>query len=390
MDRTGVDRDRDGDGAAPDRTHPAAGRDGGRGAPVDRAKDAARRRPGGGRLRRDHPQQQAAQPLPAPPTGACGGDGMTRPLLAVEGLRVRLRSGDLWRRRWVEPLHEATFSVPAGTITAFLGANGAGKTTTFRALCGLTPMAAGTIAWNGAPIAPLQLRRHIGFLPELPYFYRDLTGRELLDRLAALSGIAPERAHVAIDRRAEALGIAAVLDQPLRTCSKGEIQRIGLIQAIVHQPELIILDEPMSGLDPVARSLVRRTIRTMRQEGCAVLFSSHILSDAEELCDRVVAIDGGRVIHQGDLEQTLQPSGRWEILLRAEATPVAPPGASVEAHPGNRWMVRGSEERCPLEKALQQLLAGGDGTLLRAEPQRQTLEEAFLHLIRGDEAHHAA
>lgn len=311
---------------------------------------------------------------------------MSHPLLEVDHLRVRVHRGHLWRRRAVEVLHGIAFSLDSHAITAFLGANGAGKTTTFRALLGLTPIVGGTMRHRGMEITPQQLRRHIGFLPELPYFYRDLTPRELLRHIGALSGLSPQACDRAITRWSEELAITAILDRPLRTCSKGETQRVGLIQAIIHRPELVILDEPMSGLDPVARNLVRRAILRVHAEGSAIIFSSHILADAEALCSRVIAISNGRIIHTGTLRETVQPSGDWEIRFRCAHTPVPPGDCRLRHEADGDWLLRGNRESLPLDRALQHLL-NQSVTIIEARWRQQSLEEAFLHLIESSEPH---
>src|SRR5215472_19295490 len=200
-----------------------------------------------------------------------------------------------WRKRPKRALQPLHLTVEDGEIFGFLGPNGAGKTTTLKMLMGLVFPTAGTARILGKSIDDPEVKVQIGFLPEQPYFYDYLTARELLDYYGQLSGVPgkerPKKIEVMLDR----VGLRDAANVQLRKFSKGMLQRVGIAQAILHDPKVVFLDEPMSGLDPMGRREVRDLMSELKKEGKTVFFSTHILSDAESLCDRVA------VIHQGEL-----------------------------------------------------------------------------------------
>lgn len=193
----------------------------------------------------------------------------------------------------IEAVKELSFTTGPGEIVGFVGHNGAGKTTTIKMLMGFVSPTAGRISLFGkAPGDPAALRR-IGFLPERPYFYSHLSGRELLRYFCGLSDIPAAAAKGRIETTLKTVGLADAGDLTLTNYSKGMLQRIGIAQAIIHDPELVIMDEPMSGLDPIGRREVKDIIRELKKNGKAVLFSSHILGDIEDLSDRILIIEKG-------------------------------------------------------------------------------------------------
>jgi len=196
-------------------------------------------------------------------------------------------------------LEGLTLAVEAGHVFGFIGANGAGKTTTIKTLLGLTRPTRGEAFLFGISSRDPASRREVGFLPEAPYFYEYLSGRETLDFYGRLSGMPRDRRRRRADEALERVGIAGAADRAVRTYSRGMRQRLGLAQAIIHGPRLAILDEPMSGLDPLGRRDVRRLILDLAREGVTVFFSSHILSDVEALCDRVAVLSEGRLVAEG-------------------------------------------------------------------------------------------
>ncbi len=264
-----------------------------------------------------------------------------------------------WRPRPVRALDHVSLAVERGEIFGLLGHNGAGKTTTLKLLLRLIFPTSGQARILGQP--PGAAARQIGYLPENPYFYDYLRCHELVAYYAELSGVAKAERAARVAWALERTGMTAAAQTPLRKCSKGMVQRVGLAQAIVHRPAVLFLDEPMSGLDPLGRRQVRDLILELKAEGATVVFSTHILSDAEQLCDRVAILRKGRVAAAGRLEQLLAgEEDRVEIAyLQAGAA------AHREAPRAALW----SE----LER-----LRGAGATVTAINPVRRSLEEIFL------------
>src|SRR6187399_2582010 len=221
-----------------------------------------------------------------------------------------------WRPRPYRALDRLTLSVEPGEVFGFLGPNGAGKTTTLKLLMQLVYPTSGTASILGRPLGDLEMKRRIGYLPENPYFYDYLTAEELLTYFASLFGYkGPDRA-ARVARLLDEVGLGAERRLQLRKFSKGMIQRVGLAQALINDPEVVFLDEPMSGLDPLGRRDVRQLILRLRDEGRTVFFSSHILSDAETLCSRVAILAKGRLMATGRLSEMLAfRTQGWEVIV---------------------------------------------------------------------------
>jgi ABC-2 type transport system ATP-binding protein len=274
-----------------------------------------------------------------------------------------------------------------GEIFGFLGPNGAGKTTTIKILTGLIRATAGRAWIQEIPITDPSSRASLGFLPEGTYFHDYLTGREFLDVHARLLGLPRRLRRAETGELLDRVGMSHAADMQIRRYSKGMRQRVGLAQALVGNPDVLILDEPMSGLDPIGRKEVRDLILSLRDAGKTVFFSSHILADAEILCDQVALIIGGRIVHQGRLHELL---GR-EILgveLIAE-------GLSEEVHgsistEAVRSVAQGSrflfefEGEASAEKALDRIRAEG-GHVRSLTPRRKSLEDLLLEEARKEE-----
>src|SRR5215475_4927425 len=211
------------------------------------------------------------------------------PAIEILGLEKSYRIGFFHQRRKLalRPLH---LTVEKGEVFGFLGGNGAGKTTTLKLLMGLVFPTGGTARILGHEIDDPQMKAQVGFLPEQPYFYDYLTARELLEYFAELSGVPAKERTRRVKEMLARVGLADVATTQLRKFSKGMLQRVGIAQAILHDPKVVFLDEPMSGLDPLGRREVRELIQQLQHEGKTVFFSTHILSDAEALCDRVAII----------------------------------------------------------------------------------------------------
>src|ERR1044071_4669458 len=235
--------------------------------------------------------------------------------IRTEALTKHYKVG-FWRPRPYLALDGLTMQVGLGEVFGFLGPNGAGKTTTLKLLMQLIYPTSGRAEILGKPVGDVGVKRRIGYLPEQPYFYDYVTAEELLEYFGALFGFAAAERR----RRASALldevGIAAERRLPLRKFSKGMLQRVGIAQAIINEPEVVFLDEPMSGLDPLGRREIRQLILRLRDRGGTVFFSSHVLADAETLCSRVAILAKGRLVAAGRLSEMLAFEVRgWELVV---------------------------------------------------------------------------
>ena len=285
------------------------------------------------------------------------------------------------RKRKVRALDELSLSVEPGQIFGFLGANGAGKTTTLKLLMRLIYPTAGSARILGRDIGDLSMHGRIGYLPENPYFYDYLTAREFLSYCGELFG---QNRLMREGRTAELLSRVNLeeksWDRQLRKFSKGMLQRVGLAQALVNDPEIVFLDEPMSGLDPVGRREVRDLIASLRAQGKTVFMCSHILSDIEVLCDSVAILKAGRLAHAGSLEELrARESSLIEIIASgADASTVRQhlsAGATITAT-ASGLRIEVSDER--EVDAVIAALRKANGKLVAVQPVRQSLEELFL------------
>lgn len=306
-------------------------------------------------------------------------------VIRTEALTKDFKTGFAARRPY-RALDALTLDVRAGEIVGLLGPNGAGKTTTLKLLLQLLFPTSGTAEILGRPAGDVGARRRLGYLPEHPYFYDYLTAEELLEYFGRLFGIEP----AARRRRASALlddvGIGAERRLPLRKFSKGMLQRVGLAQAMLNEPEVLILDEPMSGLDPVGRRDVRNLIARLHGEGRTILFSSHILSDAEALCSRVAILAKGRLAAAGPMRDLLSEDVRgWEILVRglddAGRAALSAQGLSAAALPDGLWRIVLPAKARP-EPVIAALSAAG-ASLVSAVPQLETLEDMFVRSVQS-------
>jgi ABC-2 type transport system ATP-binding protein len=290
-----------------------------------------------------------------------------------------------WHRKPKLALRPLRLTIEEGEVFGFLGPNGAGKTTTLKLLMGLATPTAGSARILGMGIDDPEVRAQVGFLPEQPYFYDHLTARELLIYYAQLSGVPARERPVRVTAMLERVGLEPSAGVQLRKFSKGMLQRVGLAQAILHNPKVVFLDEPMSGLDPMGRREVRELIQQLRSEGKTVFFSTHILSDAEALCDRVA------VIHQGELrgvstvaELTRQSQGKVEIIFCAASSPAALTGLGIEARIGGD-MVNAVVSQEQQESVLE-ILRRERLRLISLTPVRSSLEEYYVEKLRPKEA----
>ncbi|MEE9126157.1 MAG: ABC transporter ATP-binding protein [Planctomycetota bacterium] len=302
------------------------------------------------------------------------------PVLEVEGLCKSFRSHWTFRSRPV--VQDLNLQVEQGEVFGFLGPNGAGKTTTLKLLLGLVSPDKGRIRLFGQSQRDHRVRARLGYLPENPFFYEYLTGREFLDFYARFFELSAAERRKRVAELLERSGISAAADLPLRKYSKGMVQRLGLAQALIGNPDLVLLDEPMSGLDPLGRRDARDLILELRGKGCTVFFSSHILQDAEMICDRVAILVQGKLRRMGSLKELVgEHIQAWEVTAAGDK-----PG-----WPGEVLSRRGDEilRRVTSEADLQRLLAevGRSGVrLVSLVPQRETLEQVFLRQVRGTPA----
>ncbi|HXI02190.1 MAG TPA: ABC transporter ATP-binding protein [Candidatus Saccharimonadales bacterium] len=305
------------------------------------------------------------------------------PELALEARNLRKRYWGHLRLRRYDVLNGLSLSVRRGEIFGLLGQNGAGKTTAIKIILGLIFPDSGSVRILGRKNSVAAVRERIGFLPENPYFYEYLTAREFLDYIGRLFGFSAEERLQRIDAILDRVGMSERADVQLRKFSKGMVQRIGLAQALINDPDFVILDEPMSGLDPIGRREFRDIILSLRERGKTVFFSSHILSDAEALCDRVGIVHGGVLGAEGRIEDLLRPTVRfWELTFSGPAFD-ALPGASgdVLAVRGPETLVRIHSE--PDLAAMLEVLRQAGAKLISVVPRRDTLEDLYLKEVSG-------
>ena len=303
----------------------------------------------------------------------------------LQGLTKDFRVG-FWRPRPKRAIDGVTLEVEPGEVLGYLGPNGSGKTTTLKLLMQLIFPTAGTAEILGRPAGDLDVRRRIGFLPENPYFYDNLTASELLAHFAGLFGFSSHNARRRADELLDRVGIGDERRSYLRTYSKGMLQRVGIAQALINDPEVLFLDEPMSGLDPLGRRAVRSLLLSLRDEGRTLFFSSHILADAEAICSRVAILSHGRLVASGrPAELGLKVRG-WELVVAdASASGV------VELEPAVGRVTRVAEGRyvieVPADREPAQLIAeltARGARVVSLTPHQQTLEEFFVDRVTGD------
>jgi ABC-2 type transport system ATP-binding protein len=296
-----------------------------------------------------------------------------------------------WRPRPYRALDGLDLEITQGETFGFLGPNGAGKTTTLKLLMQLIYPTSGRAEILGRPVGDVGVKRRIGYLPESPYFYDYLTAEELLIYFASLFGYAPMERRRRVSTLLDQVGIGGERRLQLRKFSKGMLQRVGIAQALINDPEVVFLDEPMSGLDPLGRRDVRELILTLRDKGCTVFFSSHVLSDAEALCSRVAILARGKLVASGRIAdlQAFQVRG-WELILANVAA------SSLERHRSRIQRVTAVGDQrysleLPLEPPPDQLLRDlqAEGAqLVSLNPVRETLEDFFVKKVSERPASH--
>ena len=308
-----------------------------------------------------------------------------RKVVRVQNVVKDFRPGFGLRRKRV--LHGVTFDVHEGEIFGFLGPNGSGKTTTLKILMGLIRPTAGSASILGRDVQESEFRDRIGFLPENPYFYPFLTAREILDFYARLSGVSASDRKSHVDELLGLVNLGHAADARLRTFSKGMLQRVGIAQALIHGPEVVFLDEPMSGLDPIGRKEIRDVILALRADGKTVLMNTHILPDVEMICDRVAIIVKGSVRHQGRIEDFLPDTEHRTDIVLAQLAP------ETADQIGERFdfEMRGLGARVEIrvaDKDVHDLLAAAMAAgahVVSVTPHRISLEDVFLDVVHSEE-----
>ena len=303
--------------------------------------------------------------------------------IEIENLSKEYPDGFLNLRK-KKSLENLSLQVQSGEIFGFLGPNGAGKSTTIKLLMRLIFPTAGTARILGRSIDDISMHEKIGYLPEQPYFYDYLTATELLDYFARFHKLRASDRRERVERLLKKVGLETARKIQLRKYSKGMLQRVGLAQAIVHDPEVVVLDEPMSGLDPLGRREVRDMILELRKQGRTVLFSTHILSDAEMLCDRVGVIVGGKLRGVGTPGQMVGiKSQGMEILFELDPSEKRFPLLEKATKTGEYYRVPLAEAE--LYEHLDELKAAG-ARILSVVQIKPTLEEFFMNLVDADRA----
>ena len=302
---------------------------------------------------------------------------MTDLAIQTQDLRKVYRSG-FFRRKFVG-LEGLNLEVKTGECFGYIGPNGAGKTTTLKLLMGLNFPTSGSATVLGEPIGSLAARRKIGYLPERPYFYDYLTAEEFLHFYGSLHGLSRATRNAKIDELLPLVHMERARNIPLRKFSKGMLQRVGLAQALINDPELVVLDEPSSGLDPMGRILIRDIVLSLKAKGTTILLCSHILADVEQVCDRVALLRDGKVQQIGTVEELVGHSVRAvEVIFEALSPETAVGlgfGAPLAQSQGRITFEVADQVRAGALVAAA-LAAGAE--IVSVQPRRESLEQLFL------------
>jgi ABC-2 type transport system ATP-binding protein len=311
---------------------------------------------------------------------------MPGPAIEIENLTKEYPYGFLHLKKKTS-LEGLNMQVETGEVFGFIGPNGAGKSTTIKLLMSLIFPTAGTARILGKSIDDMEMHRDIGYLPEQPYFYDYLTATEVLDYFARFYDLTATGRKERVQKMLQKVGLETAGKIQLRKYSKGMLQRVGLAQAILHDPKVVILDEPMSGLDPVGRREVRDIILELKRDGRTVMFSTHILSDAEMLCDRVGVIVGGKLRGVGAPETLVDMKTKGMDILFELTAASQSPLIAIATRTGDRYSLQVPEEE--LYAAMEQLRAAG-ARILSVSQVKATLEEFFMNLVEADRAQASA
>ena len=303
--------------------------------------------------------------------------------LAIRTVNLTKRYSGLWSKQAVEAVKNLNLEVYRGEIFGFLGPNGAGKTTTIKVLLGIIYPTEGEAYVLGQPAGDPKNHYKISYLPENPYFYDYMTGREILTFYAKLFGIPEPERSKRVNELLDRVGLLRAADQTLRTYSKGMLQRIGLAQCLINDPELLILDEPTAGLDPIAHIDIRDMILDLRNQGKTLFISSHQLSDVERVCDRVAILNKGVMVQLGRIEELLA-GGHVEVIADKvpdnALEPIRQLGGKVSLHDGR--LIVEQPDNGSVDRVIDIVRAAG-GHIVSVKPYRRSLEDLFVETIQG-------
>lgn len=279
-------------------------------------------------------------------------------------------------------LKNVSFEIPTGSMVGFLGANGSGKTTSLKIIMDFIRPDQGSVEFSSElGTRRVDILKRIGFLPERPYFYPNLTGLEFLNFMGRLSEVEPQHLKRQLERWVPRFKIEHALNRPLKTYSKGMLQRAGFLATILHDPDFIILDEPLSGLDPIGRKELKDVIVDVYKEGKTVFFSSHIVPDIEEICDRVIFLKEGRLVYDGAVEPLMKPQGGpQEIIIKfknPENLPIETSLSDLEKFPDNLFVasVKMSEKKKLIQELMEKNIE-----LVGLDVVKPSLEEIFYNI----------
>jgi ABC-2 type transport system ATP-binding protein len=313
-------------------------------------------------------------------------------VIEIENLTKDYEVG-FWKKKKVRALDDLTLSVEGGQIFGFLGGNGAGKTTTIKLLMRLLFPSSGAARILGRDISDVKTHARIGYCPENPYFYDYLTARELMNYFGELFGFDAARRNRKTDELLTRVGLDEKdWNKQLRKFSKGMLQRVGLAQSLINEPEIVFLDEPMSGLDPIGRREVRELIAELREKGTTVFMSTHILSDIEALCDNVAILRRGKLAATGNLDRLLTQSGETQTFeinvkgvsaetLKTEIAGIGGASVSSKASGANVHIL----DEKDIDRVLEITRRAG-GKLVSVQPVKQSLEELFVEKTEKSES----
>ena len=308
-------------------------------------------------------------------------------VVQIHNLTKTYRTG-FWLNQSVPSLRECDLTVHEGETFGLLGPNGAGKTTLLKILLGLVRPTSGRAILLNRPAGDRAVKQRIGYLPENPYFYDYLTGPEFLQYTAGLFGLPPKEQRQRIPALLELVELdpIAVRKKPLKKYSKGMLQRIGLAQALINDPEIVFLDEPMSGLDPMGRHRMREVILSLKEQGKTIFFNSHVLSDVETICDRVALLDQGELLCAGSIDELLGTSASYTVQGHGGNLEVLQKWLSSLKFKGGLW--QGILEGEPYD--FLSSVRGMGGTVVNLKLSRPSLEEFFMDQIHQRRANLAS
>lgn len=288
---------------------------------------------------------------------------------------------DFWKPKFFA-LHNASFSIPEGKLVGFLGANGAGKTTSIKMMMDFIRPTSGDIVFSKTlGGSKKEIHANIGFLPERPYFYPSLTGRQFCHYMGELHGLSAREIKEKENYWADLFNITFALDRKIATYSKGMLQRLGFVSALLHDPKLIVLDEPLSGLDPIGRKEIKDALVELNRQGKTIFFSSHIVSDVEEICSQVVVLQTGQMIYQGSIDQLIEKHLSNNYIFQIHSAELS---SRLAPYISGSWDNSRYQLTVPAQEKNEvlQLINHTGGELLSMQLDRPTLEQ-IIYQIRG-------